>query len=105
MQENLDFKGLGRRKSSVARVRMIAGSGKLLLIVITHLNNTSLILSLSKIWRCYLEDFNLLSSTCCEAEAARSVVFDRLGLPLYYGILQFSPLIWPPYTYTHAYVV
>ena len=29
MQENLDFKGLGRRKSSVARVRMIAGSGKI----------------------------------------------------------------------------
>lgn len=29
MQENLDFKGLGRRKSSVARVRMIPGSGKI----------------------------------------------------------------------------
>ena len=32
-------------------------------------------------WRCYLEDFNLLSSTCCEAEAARSVVFDRISYP------------------------
>ncbi len=29
MQENLDFKGLGRRKSSIARVRMIPGSGKI----------------------------------------------------------------------------
>ena len=27
--------------------------------------------------RCYLEDFSLLSSTCCKTEAARSVVFDR----------------------------
>ena len=32
-------------------------------------------------WRCYLEDFNLLSSTCCETEAARSVVFDRISYP------------------------
>ena len=34
-------------------------------------------------WRCYLEDFNLLSSTCCKTEAARSVVFERTSyLPL-----------------------
>ena len=32
-------------------------------------------------WRCYLEDFNLLSSTCCKTEAARSVVFDRNSYP------------------------
>ena len=32
-------------------------------------------------WRCYLEDFNLLSSTCCKSEAARSVVFDRTSYP------------------------
>ena len=32
-------------------------------------------------WRCYLEDFNLLSSTCCKTEAARSVVFDRISYP------------------------
>ena len=32
--------------------------------------------------RCYLEDFNLLSSTCCKTEAARSVVFDRTSYPL-----------------------
>ena len=31
--------------------------------------------------RCYLEDFNLLSSTCCKTEAARSVVFDRISYP------------------------
>ena len=31
--------------------------------------------------RCYLEDFNLLSSTCCKMEAARSVVFDRTSYP------------------------
>ena len=31
--------------------------------------------------RCYLEDFNLLSSTCCKMEAARSVVFDRISYP------------------------
>ena len=33
-------------------------------------------------WRCYLEDFNLLSSTCCKMEMARSVVFDRISYPL-----------------------
>ena len=32
-------------------------------------------------WRCYLEDFNLLSSTCCKMEAARSVVFDKISYP------------------------
>ena len=32
--------------------------------------------------RCYLENFNLLSSTCCKMEAARSVVFDRSSNPL-----------------------
>ena len=32
-------------------------------------------------WRCYLEDFNLLSSTYCETEAARSVVFNRTSYP------------------------
>ena len=31
--------------------------------------------------RCYLEDFNLLSSTCFKMEAARSVVFDRISYP------------------------
>ena len=31
--------------------------------------------------RCYLEDFTLLSSTCCKTEAARSVVFDRTSYP------------------------
>ena len=31
--------------------------------------------------RCYLEDFNLLSSTCCKTEASRSVVFDRTSYP------------------------
>src|SRR4051812_24225413 len=31
--------------------------------------------------RCYLEDFNLPSSTCCKTEAARSVVFDRISYP------------------------
>ena len=31
--------------------------------------------------RCYLEDFNLLSSSCCKTEAARSVVFDRISYP------------------------
>ena len=31
--------------------------------------------------RCYLEDFNLLSSTCCKMEAARSVVFDWISYP------------------------
>ena len=31
--------------------------------------------------QCYLEDFNLLSSTCCKTEAARSVVFDRTSYP------------------------
>ena len=31
--------------------------------------------------RCYLEDFNLLSSTCCKMEVARSVVFDRISYP------------------------
>ena len=31
--------------------------------------------------RCYLEDFNLLCSTCCKMEAARSVVFDRVSYP------------------------
>ena len=31
--------------------------------------------------RCYLEDFNLLSSTFCKTEAARSVVFDRISYP------------------------
>ena len=31
--------------------------------------------------RCYLEDFNLLSSTCCKMEVARSVVFDRTSYP------------------------
>ena len=31
--------------------------------------------------RCYLEDFSLLSSTCCKTEAARSVVFDRTSYP------------------------
>ncbi|MGL5640097.1 MAG: 30S ribosomal protein S9 [Mycoplasmoidaceae bacterium] len=29
MQENFDFKGLGRRKSSIARVRMVPGNGKI----------------------------------------------------------------------------
>ena len=32
-------------------------------------------------WRCYLEDFNLLSSTCCKMEMSRSVVFDRTSYP------------------------
>ena len=41
--------------------------------------------------RCYLEDFNLLSSTCYKTEAARSVVFDRSSyLPL---ILAFFSLV------------
>ena len=31
--------------------------------------------------RCYLEDFSLLSSTCCKTEAARSVVFERTSYP------------------------
>src|SRR4051812_17564983 len=31
--------------------------------------------------RCYLEDFNLPSSTCCKTEIARSVVFDRISYP------------------------
>ena len=31
--------------------------------------------------RCYLEDFNLLSSICCKTEAARSVVFERTSYP------------------------
>ena len=31
--------------------------------------------------RWYLEDFSLLSSTCCKTEAARSVVFDRTSFP------------------------
>ena len=31
--------------------------------------------------RCYLEDFNLLSSKCCKMMAARSVVFDRISYP------------------------
>src|SRR4051812_9087971 len=31
--------------------------------------------------RCYLEDFNLPSSTCCKTEIARSVVFDRISCP------------------------
>ena len=31
--------------------------------------------------RCYLEDFNLLSSTCCKMEVARSVVFDMISYP------------------------
>ena len=31
--------------------------------------------------RCYLEDFNLLSSTCCKMEMSRSVVFDRTSYP------------------------
>src|SRR3954470_13090856 len=31
--------------------------------------------------RCYLEDFTLLSSTCCKTEAARSVVFDMIRYP------------------------
>ena len=35
--------------------------------------------------RCYLENFNLLSSTCCKMEAAKSVVFDRTSYP---------PLFW-----------
>ena len=49
--------------------------------------------------RCYLEDFNLLSSTCCKMEMARSVVFDRTSYPPFYsGFLQFSPLICP---FTH----
>ena len=33
------------------------------------------------IGRCYLEDFNLLSSTCYKMEMARSVVFDRISYP------------------------
>src|SRR3954467_5250736 len=49
--------------------------------------------------RCYLEDFSLLSSTCCKTEAARSVVFDRISYPSYSVILQFSPLIWPLHIY------
>ena len=32
-------------------------------------------------WRCYLEDYNLLSSICCKTEAARSVAFDRISYP------------------------
>ena len=32
--------------------------------------------------RCYLEDFGLLSSTCCKMEATRSIVFDRTSYPL-----------------------
>ena len=31
--------------------------------------------------RCYLEDFNLLSSICCKMEVARSVVFDKTSYP------------------------
>ena len=31
--------------------------------------------------RCYLEDLNLLPSTCYKTEAARSVVFDRTSYP------------------------
>ena len=31
--------------------------------------------------RCYLEDFILLSSTCCKMEVARSVVFNRISYP------------------------
>ena len=31
--------------------------------------------------RCYLENFSLLSSTCCKMEMARSVVFDRTSYP------------------------
>ena len=31
--------------------------------------------------RCYLEDFSLLSSTCCKMEVARSVDFDRTSYP------------------------
>ena len=31
--------------------------------------------------RCSLEDFNILSSTCCKMEVARSVVFDRISYP------------------------
>src|SRR5919106_2308520 len=53
--------------------------------------------------RCYLEDFSLLSSTCCKTEAARSVVFDRISYPPFilafcslvhrYGPLHISPCI------------
>ena len=36
----------------------------------------------------------------------KMLVFDTTSFsPSYSGILQFSPPIWPPYTYTHAYVV
>src|SRR3954466_11419315 len=31
--------------------------------------------------RCYLEDFSLLSCTCCKMEATRSVVFDKTSYP------------------------
>src|SRR3954462_1482415 len=54
--------------------------------------------------RCYLEDFSLLSSTCCKLEAARSVVFDRISYPPLilefcssvhrYGPLHIYPCIW-----------
>ena len=53
--------------------------------------------------RCYLEDFSLLSSTCCKTEAARSVVLDRISYPPLilafcslvhrYGPLQIYPCI------------
>ena len=53
--------------------------------------------------RCYLEDFNLLSSTCCKMEMSRSVVFDRTSYPPLilafcssvhrYGLLHIYPCI------------
>ena len=49
--------------------------------------------------RCYLEDFNLLSSTCCKMEAARSVVFDRISYPaLILAFCSSVHFIWP---FTH----
>ena len=50
-----------------------------------------------------MEDFSLLSSTCCKTEAARSVVFDRISYPPFslafcssvhrYGLLHIYPCI------------
>ena len=55
--------------------------------------------------RCYLEDFNLLSSTCCKTEAARSVVFGGLAIPLLFWHSAVQSTDMALYTYTHAYVV
>ena len=56
--------------------------------------------------RCYSEDFNLLSSTCCKMEMTRSVVFDRTSYsPFLFWHSAVQPTDMPFYTYTHAYVV